>query len=87
MLRLLGERARYVAAAARFKTGPRAVRAPERQKAMLTQRRQWAAREGLDPAFAENLYKTIVAHFIGQEMDRWGEQGERDKGPQPPTAP
>ena len=70
ILRLLGERAGYVAAAARFKADRRSVQAPERQKTMLTQRRQWATEEALDPDFVEDLYKNIVSHFVGREMDR-----------------
>jgi isochorismate pyruvate lyase len=42
IIALLGRRARYVEAAARFKTGESGVRAPERQKVMLEARRQWA---------------------------------------------
>ncbi len=73
ILRLLGRRARYVAAAARFKTDGESVRAPERQKAMLARRRDWAEREGLDPDFVEGLYRDIVSHFITREMERWQE--------------
>ena len=75
ILRLLGRRSRYVAAAARFKTDQESVRAPERQKAMLARRRDWAEREGLDPDFVEGLYRDIVSHFITREMQRW--QGDR----------
>ena len=71
ILRLLGSRARYVAAAARFKMDPKAVRAPERQRAMLARRREWAEEEGLDPDFVEGLYDSIVSHFVGREMDHW----------------
>jgi len=71
ILRLLGSRARYVTAAARFKTDLRSVRAPERQKAMLARRREWAEEEGLDPDFVEGLYRNIVSHFVGREMDHW----------------
>jgi isochorismate pyruvate lyase len=71
ILSLLGTRARYVAAAARFKTDPRGVRAPERQKAMLARRRDWAEEEGLDPDFVEGLYESIVSHFVGKELDHW----------------
>ena len=74
ILRLLGRRARYVAAAARFKTDGRSVRAPERQRAMLARRRSWAVEEGLDPDFVESLYRKIVSHFVGREMDRWQEE-------------
>ena len=68
---LLGLRRDYVRAAARFKTSEPAVAAPERQAAMLQARRQWAEREGLDPDFVEKLYRDLVAHFIGIELDRW----------------
>ena len=73
ILRLLGRRARYVAAAARFKTDQDSVRAPERQKAMLARRRAWAEEEALDPGFVEDLYTSIVRHFVGREMDHWRE--------------
>ena len=71
ILRLLGSRACYVTAAARFKTDPKGVRAPERQRAMLARRREWAEEEGLDPDFVEGLYRNIVSHFVGREMDDW----------------
>jgi isochorismate pyruvate lyase len=74
ILDLLGLRARYVAAAARFKTDGDSVRAPERRKAMLARRRGWAREEGLDPDFVEELYGRIVSHFVGREMDRWRER-------------
>jgi len=72
ILRLLGQRARYVAAAARFKKDGNSVRAPERQKAMLTLRREWAE-EGLNPGFVEDLYGNIVSYFVGREMGHWRE--------------
>ena len=71
VLHLLGRRARYVAAAARFKTDRGSVRAPERRKAMLTLRRRWAEEENLDPNFVEELYGSIVSHFVAREMGRW----------------
>jgi isochorismate pyruvate lyase len=38
---LISTRSRYVKAAARFKASEASVRAPERQKAMLEERRRW----------------------------------------------
>ncbi len=73
ILRLLGGRARYVVAAAPFKTDGSSVRAPERQRAMLARRRGWAREEDLDPDFVEELYGSIVSHFVGREMDHWRE--------------
>lgn len=71
MVALIGRRARYVEAAARFKTSESGVRAPERQRAMLARRRAWAEEEGLDPEMIEDLYRNLVEHFIAREMDRW----------------
>ncbi len=73
ILRLLGSRAQYVAAAAPFKTDQGGVRAPERQRAMLARRRGWAEEENLDPDFVEGLYESIVSHFVGREMNHWRE--------------
>lgn len=71
IVHLLGRRARYVATAARFKTDPKAVRDPERQRAVLVSCRAWAAEEGLEPDFVEGLYENIVSHFVGREIDHW----------------
>ena len=71
VLHLLGRRARYVAAAARFKTDGDSVRAPERQRAMLARRREWAEQEDLDPDFVGELYGRIVSYFVSREMERW----------------
>ena len=68
---LIGRRSRYVRAAARFKTSASNVRAPERQRAMLEQRRRWAEKEGLSPDVIEELYKGLIHYFIGREMEDW----------------
>ena len=68
---LLGRRAGYVHAAARFKTSETAVAAPERQAEMLAVRRQWAEREGLDPDVIEDIYRRLVAYFIQRELAEW----------------
>lgn len=68
---LIGERAGYVHAAARFKTSEAAVAAPERQSAMLGVRRAWAEEAGLDPDIVEKLYRELVAYFIVRETEHW----------------
>jgi isochorismate pyruvate lyase len=68
---LLGKRAGYVKAAARFKTSENAVAAPERLAAMLAVRRQWAEREGLDPDLIEDIFRRLVAWFMQRELDEW----------------
>ena len=69
----LGRRARYVEAAARFKTGETDARAPDRQRMMLAERRRWAEECCLDPDVIEDIYRTLVSYFIDREMQRWRE--------------
>ena len=74
VIALLGKRFQYVMAAAAFKTSQTAVRAPERFKAMLLQRRDWAQAEGLNPDAIEKMYRDLVNHFIEEELKRWQTQ-------------
>jgi isochorismate pyruvate lyase len=71
VIKLLGMRFKYVLAASKFKTSETSVRAPERFKAMLAKRREWAEVEGLSPDAIEKLYADLVNHFIEEEMNRW----------------
>jgi len=71
VIKLLGERFRYVLAASKFKTSETAVRAPERFRAMLLQRREWAQAEGLSADAIEKLYSDLVQHFIAEELKGW----------------
>ena len=73
IVKLIGHRARYVEAAARFKTGAQSVRAPERQKTMLETRRRWAEENGLDPDVIEDLYQYLLSYFVGREMQHYSE--------------
>jgi isochorismate pyruvate lyase len=68
---LIGKRYQYVLAAAKFKTSATSVRAPERFKAMLEKRRQWAEQEDLSPDAIERMFSDLVNHFIEEEMQRW----------------
>jgi chorismate mutase len=38
---------------------------------MLISRRNWAEELGISPDFIANLYRTIVDHFVTQELDSW----------------
>ncbi len=71
VIRLLGRRFAYVQAAAQFKTSASSVRAPERFKAMLAQRRSWAQEVGLDPEVIAGVYRDLVNYFIAEEMKNW----------------
>jgi isochorismate pyruvate lyase len=71
VIALLGRRIHYVEAAARFKTSEQDVAAPERQAAMMRERREWAAEAGLDPDLIEDIYRRLVAYFVRRELDCW----------------
>ena len=71
VIAILGKRFKYVLAASKFKTSETSVRAPERFKAMLAKRREWAEAEGLSPDAIEKMYTDLVNHFIEEEMKRW----------------
>ena len=71
VIALLGQRLAYVKAASKFKTSETTVRAPERFKSMLNQRRVWAEEEGLNADAIEKMYQDLVSHFIDEEMKYW----------------
>ena len=71
VIQLLGQRKRYVHAASKFKTSASKVKAPERLKTMLAQRRVWAEAADLDPSVIEKMYQDLVAYFIETEMKEW----------------
>jgi isochorismate pyruvate lyase len=68
---LMGQRAEYVHTAAKFKRDKVSVKAPERVRQMLAQRRQWAEEQNIDPNFIESLFSTITEYFISKEMKTW----------------
>jgi isochorismate pyruvate lyase len=61
----------YVQAAAKFKTDPISIKAPERFQSMLQQRRIWAENQGLNPDVIEKLYCDSIDYFIEEEMKHW----------------
>ena len=71
VIQLLGKRKGYVHAASKFKTSASNVKAPERLKTMLVQRRSWAEAAELDPDVIEKLYQDLVNYFIATEMKEW----------------
>lgn len=71
IISLMGRRADYVQAAARFKNQESEIAAPERFAAMLQARRAWAEREGLSPDVIENIYRELVRYFIDREKEHW----------------
>ncbi len=58
----------YVQAITRFKKTSQDVRAPERQAAVIRQRRAWAEEVGLDPDVVERIYRLLIDHFVAEEL-------------------
>lgn len=71
IINAFANRFEYVKAASKFKTSETSVKAPERFKAMLQQRRIWAEEEGLNPDVIEKLYQDLVNYFIQEELKHW----------------
>ncbi|MDP9484921.1 MAG: chorismate mutase [Actinomycetota bacterium] len=67
----IGDRARYVEAAAQFKTNESGAQAPERRHTLLEARRRWAEEEWLSPDVVEAVYETLISYFVDQEINRW----------------
>lgn len=67
----LGERLKYVRAASQFKTSEASVRAVERVRSLLEQRRTWAEDEGIDPEVVEKMYRDLLSFFIESELNDW----------------
>lgn len=68
VVKALGLRSQYVKAITRFKKTKEDVQAPTRQAAVISQRRAWAAEEGLDPDVVERIYRTLIDHFVAEEL-------------------
>jgi len=79
IIAILGKRFEYVKAAAKFKTSATSVKAPDRFKAMLEQRRIWAKAEGVSPDAIEKMYRDLVNHFINEEMTHWENESINSK--------
>lgn len=71
IISLFGHRLAYVLAAAQFKKNEEDIPAPERVKAMLTDRRTWAKDAGLSEDFIEKLFEQITSWYIATQIEHW----------------
>jgi isochorismate pyruvate lyase len=76
IVKLLGQRAKYVHRAATFKTSEASVRAVDRQTAMMEQRREWAEQYEISPQLIEKLFRLLVDYFVSQELQQWQDKAE-----------
>ena len=68
VVKALGLRSQYVKAITRFKKTKEDVQAPARQATVISQRRAWAAEEGLDPDVVERIYRSLIDYFVREEL-------------------
>lgn len=64
VIRLLGERFGYVQEIVKYKTDAKSIRAQERFDQVISQRRVWAAENGLSADLIEQMYRLMMEHFI-----------------------
>jgi isochorismate pyruvate lyase len=68
IIEALARRFKYVKAAAKFKTSDTSVKAPQRLKTMLAQRRIWAIDNKLNADIVEKMFGDLIAYFIDEEL-------------------
>jgi isochorismate pyruvate lyase len=78
---LLSKRAELVSAAGKLKKDRHSVRDPKRVEQVIETVKLKAAGAGLDPAIAEEVYRTIIGCFIRREMKEFSERSRKDDMP------
>ncbi|MBO9594739.1 MAG: chorismate mutase [Niabella sp.] len=71
IVRLIGRRAGFVKAAARFKKSETAVRDERRVEAVIESKRKLAAACDVSPELIEAVYRTMIGYFINEELEHW----------------
>lgn len=71
VISLIAERAQYVSSASKFKKDKTSVKAPERVKALLEKRAEWAKEKNINPEIIIKIYTELVHFFINEEMNKW----------------
>ena len=73
---LLGERFRYIEAAARIKQDLEAVRDELRIADVIEKVRRSAVAAGVPPELAEDLYRQLVEVSVAYELEKFSQKGE-----------
>ncbi|MEZ4830850.1 MAG: chorismate mutase [Caldilineaceae bacterium] len=76
IVELLAERRSYVKAVMRFKHTAEDVHAVDRQKQVIAARREWAEALDLSPELVERIYRTVIDHFVAEELDILSERSQ-----------
>lgn len=68
MIEAIAQRRAYVHAVMQFKRSADDVHAHDRQRQMLAVRRAWAEEQNLSPEMVESIFRTMVDHFVAEEL-------------------
>lgn len=69
IIALFGLRFKYVSEIVKFKSDPESVVAQDRKNQVIKDRGEWAEEHGLDKATFEQIYRFLVDHNIGKELE------------------
>ena len=74
IITLLAKRAGLVSAAGKLKKDERGVRDPKRVEQVVEKVKTKASAAGLDPAIAEEIYRTIIGCFVRREIKEFNDR-------------
>ena len=69
IMKLYGERHKYVEEIVRFKHDEEGIIAKDRKKQVISDRRKWAKENGLDADTFEKMYKVLIENNIQRELE------------------
>jgi len=69
IITLFALRFQYVSEIVKYKTDIESVVAQERKDQVIKERGEWAKNHGLDKATFEQIYRFLVDHNIGKELE------------------
>jgi len=76
IINLLSKRAELASAAGKLKKDRQGVQDPKRVEQVIEKVKMKAADAGLDPALAEEIYRTIIGCFVRREMKEFTERAK-----------
>ena len=68
IIRLLSARTQYVHEVVKYKDGTSSgIEAPDRRAAVISSRREWAEKAGINPDVVGDIYDKLIAYYIEEE--------------------
>jgi chorismate mutase len=80
IIKLFGLRFRYVSEIVKFKNNIESVVAQDRKDHVIKARGEWAEDHGLDKETFEQIYRFLVEHNIGKELEILEQRPQTPKG-------